>query len=113
MIGLSSQLFDLNGHTTLQKIQSSSTPPLTRRTTKTATLDGNNVVSDFGYSPSDGSWVIKTNDRGSIPVLENLIKNHSKVILSSKQGAFVGVISQLDLITTPIEITFLAESLVS
>jgi len=109
MIGLSSLAFDTNGSIILMRTKHGVLPPLTRRVTQVATLDGNNMITDLGVSESDGAWNIQSFDEGVSIILEGMIKNHAKILLTSKRGAFQGVIKSLDTSSYPIKIVFLAE----
>jgi len=109
MISITAKTFDLLGSVQLHKVSTSKLPPLSRRLTNTATIDGGNVITDLGLSEADGQWALEIYDIGVRDSLEWLIKNHSRVRISTKSGVFEGGIKQLDIAVTPIKLLFLAE----
>lgn len=115
MIGLYTPTYDLQGHIILNEDPSSTVPILSRRLTRTATLDGESTINDLGFSYSDGTYVLRFNDLTTkeIGVLEHMIKLHPLVTLTTKEGAYFGAIKSLSLRVQPVELTFLIKKLVS
>lgn len=64
-----------------------------RRVSRTATLDGAATIDDRGYSPADRTYLVRTRDNISAWV-ENLVRNHTQIRLSTKNGVFLGVPSR-------------------
>jgi hypothetical protein len=115
MIGISTLTYDLDGHVIIREGVNSQNPVLSRRVTRTATLDGKATLNDLGFSDSDGTFFLSmmhvTQDQ--IDTLRHMIQNYSKLMLCFKHGAFEGVISSLDTNSLPILATFLIEKKVS
>jgi len=108
-VSISSLLFDLNGHLILKiDEQKSRINSLSRRITRTATLDGGAAIVDNGYSPSDSTFeiipaiLIKNN----IDILNWLVKYHSQIIMDTEFGSFLGAIKSVD-VKPNLKITFL------
>jgi hypothetical protein len=115
MIGLSTLTYDLSGYLVLQEDISTDTPLFSRRVTRTAVLNGLGELTDLGFSESDGTFYLSFSniDAAGIDTLEYLIKNYSKLRLSSKGGCFEGVLSLVDTNNLPVSATFLIERKVS
>lgn len=115
MIGLSTLTFDLDGHVLLHAGVKTQEPIMTRRVSRTATLDGSSVLSDLGFSDSDGTYFLSFQriTQAQIESLKYLIQNYNRLMLCSKNGAFEGVLSVLDMNELPIKATFLIEKKVS
>ena len=115
MIGLSTLVYDLNGFMMLKESADTIFPNTTRRVSRSATLDGNSIISDFGHSVSDGTYLIKIRDllAADRDKLKNLVESYSLMRLSTKQGCMLGVIKSLDVEAYPVEISFLVQEKVS
>lgn len=115
MIGLSTLVYDLNGYMILKESPDTIFPNTTRRVNRSATLDGNSIISDFGHSVSDGTYIIKLRDliKADRDKLKNIVESYSLLRLSTKQGCMLGVIKSLDVEATPVEILFLVQEKVS
>jgi len=109
MIGISSVSYDPNGFVMLKEDVNTSIPVFSRRVSKTATLDGNSVVSDLGYSASDGDFSVEVSNisKEEIDTLIYLIKTYSVLRLSSNIGSFEVSMSRLNTNSIPILIDFL------
>jgi len=113
VIALSTTTYALDGHIVIKELPKSNLPSFARRLTRTATLDGNSSINDGGYSDSDSTFIVKTNQTDIADNLETLIKNYPLMILTSKQGAFLGAMSSLSTRSYPIEFTFLVKERLS
>lgn len=81
---------------------------ITRRITRTATLDGGAVIIDNGYSPSDATLEFYPFNISKVNLdnIKALTKYHSQIIIDSEYGCFLGTIKTVD--DQPrIKITFL------
>lgn len=115
MIGLDTLTYDLNGSIVFDDGIVSDHPTLSRRVTRTATLDSLSVLSDLGFTDSDGTFDISIAELSAnkIATLEHMIKNYSRLRLSSSKGCFIGVLKTLDTNRFPIKGLFLIEQKVS
>lgn len=115
MIGFSTLIYDAFGHINLNASVDSKTNEFQRRVTRTATLDGNASIIDMGYAPADSTFNIKLNNISAddISNLERIVKTHSLIIITTRSGAFKGVINMLNTDNYPIEFTFLVKQKVS
>ena len=98
MIGISTKLFDLNGSHTFQSGTTSEIDSkITRRVSTTKTLDGGSYVSDGGYSDSDKviNFKVFDLDEDTINKLNNIAKNHSRIYVCLRSGAYEGTIKQI------------------
>ena len=115
MIGISTLIYDLDGHMVLNESPKSIIPNITRRVSRTATLDGKAIISDLGHSVSDGTYIIKTfnlskSDRDK---LKALVESYSLVRMSTRQGCLLGVIKSLNVEDNPMEFVFFVQEKVS
>lgn len=95
MIGISSLTFDLKGSIILRGYEKSSTLiDLSRRITRTATLDGGVDIEDRGLSHGDRTLTvsIKNISKESAGTLKYLIENYAEVRVSTNEGCFLAVI---------------------
>lgn len=92
-ISISSALFDPDGHL-LVDIESggSRLDYLSRRISRSATLDGGAYVVDNGYSAADADFTIvfKPLSPAQRATIERLITLHSELIISTDRGCFLG-----------------------
>lgn len=113
MMALSTPTYDLRGYIVIHESPDTLYPQLTRRVSRTATLDGKSTISDMGYTDSDGSYVVRFDDTSIKENLERLIKTYPLLYLSTKNGCFSGTIKTMDTSKTPMEFTFLIKEKIS
>lgn len=92
MIGISTRLYDPEGFVLLQvaDISNNDDVSLSRRVSSVKTLDGGSYTSDFGYAQTDDDIVV-TLPNVSLDIsdkLSNMLKLHSKLVVSTSRGAF-------------------------
>lgn len=115
MVGLSTVEYDAFGSMMLKIAPGSTVNEFARRITRVATLNGETALTDMGYVVGESSLVFKISGLNN-PGIDNLVrivKNHSKVRISTKFGVYEGSISRLNLDSTPIQLVFLPSKLVS
>ena len=98
MIGISTQLFDLEGSEVFVGSSISGLDSkVTRRVLSTATLDGGSYVSDQGYSDSDRrlNFEVLYLPQERVDNMIRIAKVHSIVFVCTEEGAFLGTISQI------------------
>lgn len=92
-ISISSALFDIAGYITAEIDRAGSRLDyLSRRISRSATLDGGAYVVDNGYTAADADFTIvfrplSPADRATI---ERLTTLHSELIISTDRGCFLG-----------------------
>lgn len=92
MIGITVPTYDLNGFAVLDSINNdaSTTRDLTRRATRTATLDGAAVLNDLGFSDSDRTITVNVfADESLDSTLNNMVKYYSTVYLYMGADVFL------------------------
>ena len=92
MIGITAPTYDLDGVLVVetQRLSTSTYKGLTRRSTRTATLDGSSVLNDLGFSDSDRTVVVKIKATESEDlIVENFMKFYSTVNLYMGGDAFI------------------------
>jgi len=93
-----SQLFDYAGNF-LVPVQDmdSDISHISRRVSRSATLDGGSIIVDNGYSASDATFtiVIRDIDNSQRLAIMAMIKRHSVLIISVKENIFSGVVETL------------------
>lgn len=81
---------------------------LTRRVTRTATLEGGCVLSDLGFSYGDLSFTLKANlTEDEDARLSRLIRSESELTLSCRHGLFLGAIERRTGIGGDVTLSFL------
>ena len=89
MIAITTPTYDLDGVYVSHHHPLSSLNDITRRATRTATLDGGAVMNDIGYSDSDRTITVTTNPSlKEREILSNMVKFYSNVYLFITDGAF-------------------------
>jgi len=99
MLSLCAQLFDYAGDflISIQELDSDLSH-ISRRVSRTATLDGGSIIVDNGYSASDATFtiVIRDIDAATRLALMAMITRHSLLIVSVKENVFSGVVEKID-----------------
>ena len=95
-ITLESTVFDPVGVISLEALPGSDLSASTRRVTRTATLDGNAVIIDNGYTAADSTlaieaWLTKTEEKR----LQHLIQIYPEIIATTPEGCYLGVIDSV------------------
>jgi hypothetical protein len=108
-IAITTTLYDINGAMDLDIIPSNNQADyVSRRVSRTATLDGLSSIVDNGFTASDATFNIKwqPEDKDEHNQLLDIAKNHSSVNVITEDGFFNGVI---DYVTgfSPVSIHFL------
>lgn len=93
MIGVAAPVYDPFGWFVMHNPdgKGSDTAALSRRVTRTATLDGGAVVNDQGYSPADRTIDVQFDADTSEDVVEGirrLVRLYSSVVLTMADGCF-------------------------
>ncbi|MFA5922311.1 MAG: hypothetical protein WC856_13630 [Methylococcaceae bacterium] len=93
-----SELFDYAGDFLIhvQELESDLSH-ISRRVSRSATLDGGSIIVDNGYSASDATFtiVIRDIDNTTRLALIAMIKRHSAIIVSVKENVFSGVVEAI------------------
>ena len=109
MIAISTLTYDIDGHLILHVNPDTDFGKMTRRHTRTATLDGESVITDLGYAWSDMTFNINvsriTNEE--LDQLKYLIQAYPVLLISTKEGCFEGALDSLDSRIYPISFNFL------
>jgi hypothetical protein len=95
MIGISTQIFDLQGARLFQNELNSavlSNAAGARRVSRTATLDGGAVLYDTGFSAGDKTIDVteKNASQAAIEWAEYIVSTYSTVTVTTKDGAYTG-----------------------
>lgn len=97
-IGISTQVFDLNGHRyfpggDLDGIGTAKNVAGSRRVSKTATLDGGVTIYDAGYAAGDRELQLKIKDVSATvrAFLEYIYKTYGLVTMTTEEAAFTVV----------------------
>lgn len=99
IISMCSNLYDAFGDFVLNvDFLDSDFSHISRRVSRTATLDGGSVIVDNGYSASDATFsiVISDIDDSKRLLLLLMIQRHSEIIVSAKNNIFLGVVETLE-----------------
>jgi hypothetical protein len=70
---------------------------ISRRVSRTATLDGSSIIVDNGYTASDATFtlVIRDIDNATRLGIMTLVKRHSLLTLAVQENIFVGAVETL------------------
>ena len=95
-ITFESTVFDPVGVISLEALPGSDLSASTRRVTRTATLDGNAVIIDNGYTAADSTlaieaWLTESEQQR----LQHLIQIYPEIIASTQEGCYLGVIDSV------------------
>lgn len=91
---LSADVFDPLGYLALDVKADSEIGTLSRRVTRTATLDGGAEIEDNGYSAADATYTITVRlpSPGYEAAIMRLVQLYPLLILSTRYGVFRGVV---------------------
>lgn len=92
-ISIASALFDPFGHLLIDiEPAGSNLDYLSRRVSRSATLDGGAYIVDNGYTASDATFTIvfKPLSEADRATLERLTTLHSEIIIATDRGCFLG-----------------------
>jgi len=108
-VSFHSPIFDLDGYVTLKADGRSNFPAHGRRVSAAATLDGNNDLSDMGFTLADNIITVSVSaiSLAQIETLKHLIETYATVNYTDLTGSYQGVISLLEWVKKPVKITFL------
>ena len=111
IISICSYLFDYAGDFLLTAEQDSDFSHVSRRVSRSATLDGGCIIVDNGYTASDATLTIvisQITDSTRLALLQ-MIKTHSAITVACKDNIFLGVVEKVD-DTNQLKIRFLVKS---
>ena len=106
MITLASIPYDLNGYLSIANASNSDVRQLTRRATRTATLDGQSTSVSFGVSDSDRNFKIEAHDLSTdqLDILIHIFRNYEKVKISTDDDVTICILSDIDYNKNPVQI---------
>jgi len=111
IISICSHLFDYAGDFLLTAETDSDLSHISRRVSRSATLDGGCIIVDNGYTPSDATLTIvvsQITDSTRLALLQ-MIKTHSAITIAYQNNIFLGVVEKVD-DTNQLKIKFLVKS---
>lgn len=89
MIGLSSKVYDITGDLILDDLPTSDVDTVSRRVTKTKTLDGSVAVEDRGFTNQDRQFTVRVNSDLSLrEKLLEFIATRNELILTTVDGGY-------------------------
>jgi len=95
-ITLESTVFDPVGVISLEALPGSDLSASTRRVTRTATLDGNAVIIDNGYTSADSTLTVEAAlTEADARRLHHLMQIYPEIIASTPDGCYLGVIDSV------------------
>lgn len=113
-ISLCTVLFNVNGDVFLTASEDSDVVYLSRRLSRTATLDGGSIIVDNGFTASDGTIrLVITPDNNSIDIyrkITDIIKQYGLVTVASIEGVFLAAIESVVNSKTTLTIKLLVKS---
>ena len=95
-ITFESIVFDPVGSLALEALPGSDLSASTRRVTRTATLDGQAVIIDNGYTSADSTLAVEAwLSEPEVQRLQHLIQVYPEIIASTPDGCYLGVIDSV------------------
>ena len=95
-ITFESTVFDPAGVISLEALPGSDLSASTRRVTRTATLDGNAVIIDNGYTAADSTLAIEARlTKSEEQRLQHLMRIYPEIIATTPEGCYLGVIDSV------------------
>ena len=92
ILSISGITFDLEAHVTVDVEPGSDFGELTRRATKSKTLDGGVSVSDFGFTHADRDFSVSfTPTLSEDETLRHIVQYHPQVHVSTREGVFKAI----------------------
>ena len=111
MISVSSPMFDINGNAVIRGASRQGVFDISRRVNRIATLDGGAAFNDFGYSESDRvltiEWAPSKRDR--VDNLRRMVRQYSRLLISCKEGMFIGAPESFTASGDTVRLTILVE----
>lgn len=91
---IASSVFDPLGYVALDVKPDSEIGTISRRITRTATLDGGATIEDNGYAPADATinLTVRLVSVEYENLLMRLVKLYPFLVLSTRYGAFLGAV---------------------
>lgn len=118
MIGISTQTYDLDGTRLFletDRAQDSENKSGARRVSRTATLDGDVLVSDMGYA--DGDRTIKVREQmaslAAIAFARYIVEHYQLVVVTTDDGAYTAVPSEYGIDSGDLVMTMLVTEKIS
>ena len=111
MISISTVTFDLNGNIVLLNAGKSDLSSATRRVTRSSTLDNGVVLADLGFTEGDRTLdiVVSNSSIEQEESIKYLQKTYPLVVLSCRDGAFLGVIADRSRQASELAFSFLVK----
>lgn len=110
MISICRTTGDQLGSVDFEELPTTEFGPLPARVSRSATLDGGAVITHYGVSHGDRTFNIKARITPVQKVsLEYLHRCNEQLMLSCKEGLFIGAIETMNTAQTPFVMTFLVK----
>lgn len=117
MIGLASEVYDIIGDMVFSQANrlNNLNDAGSRRCTRTATLDGGCTVYDTGYSDSDNTVTVREENASqeAIDFAKYIVKSYGSIVVTMKDGAFLGVPSSWKVNDNSLDINILITEKIS
>jgi hypothetical protein len=114
IIGLSTPNYDPAGAILLKCLESSNIGGVSRRVSRTATLDGNSVITDFGVTNSDTTVFLRIPLTQTIDdAIRAIVRNNPLLVLTNRLGCFIGAVDYYRVDGNTGTVSFLIKSTMS
>lgn len=109
IIGLSAKTYDPIGSITVSSPTTPKELPLTRRTTRTATLDGGCSVYDGGCTPADSivKISVKPAKTAIASTIRHIVESHTRVVIALPGGCYEASPESVEVTGDEVRATFL------
>ena len=96
MIGIATELVDLEGDITFDEAVDTKLDDATARVSVSATLDGGGIITHYGFSNADRKFEINASmDESKTSKVKNIFETHQYINISTRLGIFRAAISRL------------------
>jgi hypothetical protein len=111
MLTIIAPVFDIEGYEIIEHPDKDGLSGFERRNSRIATLDGSAAFNDFGYSDSDRTLNIewRPTSQDQVDNIARMVKAYSRLIISCREGCFIGAPGQLSTSEEKIQLRILVE----
>lgn len=111
MLTINAPIFDIEGCELIEFPGRDGITGFNRRNSRIPTLDGSAAINDFGYADADRTldieWTPRTQDQ--IDNIVRMVKSYSRLIVSNREGCFIGAPGSLSVSDGTVQLQILVE----
>lgn len=91
LVNICAQLFDPDGHVSLDVLPFTEQGATSRRANRVATLDGGAAVNDYGHSEADRVFELRWSAKNEAVErnIDRIVQAHPRVTFANRQGVYL------------------------